>query len=91
MINIIPNRDLFDDIGLYDVILIGTNIYCSMSQGFQRKIMLNYPYVQEDNMKTNYGDERKLGTLIESKQENKPTFVLLYICKGNFRPDLNGD
>ena len=91
MINIIKDRDLYDDIGKYDVILIGTNIYCSMSQGFQRKVMLNYPYVQEENMKTKYGDSNKLGTVLECEKEGTQKFALLYVCQGNFRPDLKKD
>ena len=91
MLKIIENIDLFDDIGKYDVVLIGTNIYCNMSQGIQRKVMLNYPYVQDENMKTKYGDANKLGTIIECKKEGKQKFALLYINKGNFRPDLNKD
>lgn len=91
MYNIVKGRDLFDDIAIYDVILIGTNIYGNMSQGFQRKVMLNYPYVQDKNMKTKYGDESKLGTTLDCYQEGKKRFALLYINKGNFRPDLQKD
>lgn len=91
MINIIKGKDLYDDIKQYEIILIGTNIYGNMSQGFQRKIMLNYPYVQDDNMSTKYADENKLGTILESKRENRPTFVLLYVNKGNFRSDRQKD
>jgi len=91
MLKIINGIDLYEDIDKYDVILIGTNIYCNMSQGFQRKIMLNYSYVEDKNMSTKYGDETKLGTILECKKENNPTFVLLYINKGNFRPDLKKD
>ena len=89
MIEVIKDVDLYDDVDKYDAILIGTNINCSMSQGFQRKVMLNYPYVQEENMKTKYGDEKKLGTVLECKKEGLPTFILLYIAKGNTRPDIN--
>lgn len=91
MIKIVNGIDLYEDIDKYDVVLIGTNIYCNMSQGFQRKIMLNYSYVEDKNMSTKYGDETKLGTILECKKENNPTFVLLYINKGNFRPDLKKD
>ena len=88
MIKIIKDEDLYNHIGEYDLILIGTDINCMMSQGFQRKIMLNYPYVYSQNMETKYGDKGKLGTILECKEEGKPTFVLLYINSGNHRPDI---
>lgn len=85
----IKECDLYEHINEYDAILIGTGTYCSMSQGLQRKIMLNYPYVQDENMKTKYGDKKKLGTILECKESGKPTFILLYVNEGNFRPDKN--
>ena len=91
MIKIVTGVDLYEDINKYDVILVGTNIYGYMSHGFQRKVMLNYPYVQEKNMSTRYGDESKLGTIVECKKENQPTFVLLYINKGGFRRNSEKD
>lgn len=91
MIKIIKNIDLFDNVKDYDIVLVGTNIYCNLSQGFQRKVMLNYPYVQEMNMSTKYADKKKLGTILECKKEDNPTFLLLYITEGNFRPDLKKD
>ena len=91
MINIIKDIDLFDNVKDYDIVLVGTNIYCNLSQGFQRKVMLNYPYVQEMNMLTKYADKKKLGTILECKNEGNPTFLLLYITEGNFRPDLKKD
>lgn len=91
MIKIIKGIDLFDNVKDYDIVLVGTNIYCNLSQGFQRKVMLNYPYVQEMNMSTKYADKKKLGTILECKKEDNPTFLLLYITEGNFRPDLKKD
>ena len=91
MIKVIKDIDLFDKVSDYDVILIGANTMCSLSQGFARKVMLNYPYVQERNMETRYGDKEKLGTILECKEEGSPFFVLLYINEGNYRPDLKTD
>ena len=91
MIKIIKDIDLFDNVKDYDIVLVGTNIYCNLSQGFQRKVMLNYPYVQEMNMSTKYADKKKLGTILECKNEENPIFLLLYITEGNFRPDLKKD
>jgi hypothetical protein len=63
-----------------------------MSQGIQLKVMLNYPYVYEKNLETKYGDIDKMGTILECKSENEPTFCLCFIAKGyNFRPDLEKD
>jgi len=91
MIKIEEGKDLYDYIDKYDIILVGTDIYCNMSQGFQRKVMLNYPYVLDANMSTRYADKSKLGSTIECKQDGKPTFVLLFISEGNHRPDLKKD
>lgn len=91
MIKIVKDEDLFNHINEYDVILVGTNINCLLTQGLQRKIMLNYPYVQEMNMKTKYGDVSKLGTVLECTSDTEPNFTLLFICKGNYRPDLKKD
>ena len=52
MIQIIKDDDLYNHINEHDIILIGTDINCMMSQGFQRKVMLNYPYVHNKNMET---------------------------------------
>lgn len=90
MINIIKDVDLFDHFSEYDAVLIGTNTYCTMSQGIQLKVMLEYPYVYEKNLETKYADPEKLGTLLECKSEGEPTFCLCFITNSyNFRPDLN--
>ena len=44
MIKVIKDVDIYDHFSEYDAILIGTNLYCTMSQGVQLKVMLNYPY-----------------------------------------------
>jgi len=86
---LIEGEDLFPHVSEYDVILVGTNTYCSLAQGFQRDIMLHHPHVQEANMKTRYGDKSKLGTIVPV--EGEPTFILCFICEGNFRPDISKD
>lgn len=92
MINVVKDEDIYWHFSEYDIILIGTNIYCTMSQGIQLKIMLNYPYVYNKNLETKYGDMDKMGTILECKSENEPTFCLCFIVKGyNFRPDLEKD
>ena len=90
MIEIIKDVDIVDHFSEYDVILIGTNTYCSMGNGVQLAVMLDYPYVYNKNLETKYGDPRKMGTTLECKEEGQPTFCLCFICKGyNFRPDIS--
>ena len=91
MINVIKDVDLYEHVNEYDVTLIGTNIYGQMSNGIQLNVQLNYPYVFNMNLETKYGDEKKLGTLLECAKDGEPTFCLCYIVKGNFRPDLEKD
>lgn len=92
MLTVIKDIDLYDHFDEYDVILIGTNLYCTMSQGIQLKVMLNYPYVFNKNLETKYGDREKLGTILECKADGEQTFCLCFITVGyNFRPDLESD
>ena len=92
MIKVIKDVDLIDHVKDYDVILVGTNVYNSLSQGFAWIVRRFYPFVQAKNLETKYGDVRKMGTLLECKDEGQPTFVLCYITKGfNFRPDIEKD
>lgn len=92
MIKVIKDVDLFDHVNDYEAVLIGTNTYCTMSQGIQLKVMLNYHYAYEKNLETKYGDKNKLGTILECKSDGEPTFVLCFITSGyNFRPDLSSD
>lgn len=90
MIEIIKDIDLIDEFEKYDVILIGTNLYHAMSNGFQRKIKFKVPDTYQLNLSTKYGDIKKLGTIVYTNY--KPIFVLCFITKGyNFRPDLQPD
>ena len=92
MINFIRDVDLFEHVSDYDAVLIGTNTYCTMSQGIQLKVMLEYPYVYEKNLETKYADPEKLGTILECKSDGEPTFCLCFITNSyNFRPDLQKD
>lgn len=88
----IVEDDIFNHVGEQEITLVGTNLYASMANGFQLDVALNYPYVYEANMATRYGDIKKLGTILECKEEGNPTFVLCFVTKGyNFRPDLEKD
>ena len=82
MVNIIKDIDLFLEIEKYDVILLASNIYCLIGDGFQRQVSRKYLYVYEGNLRTKYGDISKLGSMMECSKENNPTFTLLYITKG---------
>ena len=91
MISVVKDEDIMAHINEYDVILIGTNVYCTLSQGVQREIALNYPYVREQNFQTKYGDISKLGTILECHVENEPLISLLYICRGYPCKKIHGD
>lgn len=91
MVNIIKDVDLFEHVDEYEAVLIGTGTYCTMSQGIQLKVMLNYPYVYNKNLETKYGDPDKLGTIVQCEQEKSPRFCLCFIYEGNFRPDIKKD
>lgn len=79
MIEIIKDKDLIWDTDNYDVILLGTNIFCALSDGLQRKMRKKYPRIDEANNRTKYADMTKLGTRITV--EGTPTISLCYICK----------
>lgn len=81
MINLIE-KDIMEDINQYKIFIVGTNVYNTMSNGFQREVALHYPYVRQLNLLTKYGDINKLGTFLTCSKENEPTFLLSYICKG---------
>lgn len=91
---IIIGTDLIDDIKKYDVILVGTSIKNTLGNGFQHKIARNFPEVSVKNKQTKYDDVNKLGTcqvITSYVKDGFPIFVLCYITKGRYRPDLKPD
>ena len=89
MITVIKDVDIFEHIPKYDITMIGTNINCSLGNGIQRDIALNYPHADRENKKTRYGDPSKIGTILTCEEEGEPTIALLYIVKGY--PKKKGD
>lgn len=79
---IIEGKDPIWETDKYDVILVGTSIYCMLTNGFQSKIRFKYPNVDKENNKTPYGDKRKLGTrlTIYPIVDEQPTISLCYIA-----------
>lgn len=91
MLTLVENIDLIEDITKYDVILVGTNTYHAMGNGFQKKVRVNYPNTYKLNTSTKYGDINKLGTRVTTS-DSSPIFSLCFITHGyNFRPDINPD
>lgn len=92
MLTLVENIDLIEDVSKYDVILVGTNTYHTMGNGFQKKIRVNYPQTYKLNVSTKYGDINKLGTRVTTSSNYSPIFSLCFITNGyNFRPDINPD
>ena len=78
MITIVKDIDLIWDTDKYDVILVGTSIYNLLTQGFQSKLALKYPYIVEANNTTPYADKRKYGKRLTI--QGTPIISLMYIC-----------
>ena len=77
--NIITGQDPIWKTDEYDVVLVGTSIYCMLTNGFQSKIRFKYPEIDKANNSTNYGDSRKLGKRLTI--DGTPTISLLYVTK----------
>ena len=87
MLEIIKDIPLIQDVKKYEVILVGTNIYGRLSNGFQFDVGEDYPFVKVTDVNTRYGDPKKMGTIVECQENDSPIFVLMYITKGyNFQP-----
>lgn len=78
MITVVKDIDLIWDTDKYDVILVGTSIYNLLTQGFQSKLALKYPYIVEANNATPYADKRKYGKRLTI--QGTPIISLMYIC-----------
>lgn len=76
--NLIYNKDAIWETDNYEVVLVGTNIYCSMDNCFPFKMIHKYPYLVEADDSTPFADQRKLGKRITV--EGTPIISLLYIC-----------
>jgi hypothetical protein len=76
--NIIKDKDLIWDTDKYDAILVGTSIYNLLTQGFQSKLAMKYPYIVEANNSTPYADKRKYGKRLTI--QGTPIISLMYIC-----------
>lgn len=88
MINIVKDIDPINKTDDYDVILVGTNTYGKLANGWQLDMKIKYPQIHKANLSTKYGDTSKVGKYLTIGES--PTICLLYINKGyNFRPDLD--
>ena len=76
--NIVKDKDLIWDTDKYDVILVGTSIYNLLTQGFQSKLAMKYPYILDANNSTPYADKRKYGKRLTI--QGTPIISLMYIC-----------
>ena len=78
---IIEGKDLIWDTDKYEVILVGTSIYNMLTQGFQSKMYVKYPYIEDSNNATPYADRRKYGKRITiDSVDGSPIISLMYIC-----------
>jgi hypothetical protein len=86
MVDIVIDENPLKHVKEYDGILVGTNCYQVMRNGFQKEVVSSYPYVIECNYRTKYGDSSKLGDIVECKKENQPLFILMFTTFGyNFK------
>lgn len=79
MINIIKNEDAIWHTDEYDAVLLGTNIYNMLTNGFQCKMTVKYPYLRPEVDKSNYADNRKMGTCL--LVEGPPEICVMFMSK----------
>ena len=86
MVDIVINENLIKHIDEYDAIIIATNCYQVMRNGFQYEASKVFPYILETNYETGYGDITKLGNIVETKEKDGPKFILAFTTFGyNFK------
>ena len=73
--NIVKDKDLIWDTDKYDVILVGTSIYNLLTQGFQSKLTMKYPYILDANNSTPYADKRKYGKRLTGYPHSKRDYL----------------
>ena len=88
MVEIILDEPLIEHVSEYDAVIVGTNCYQSMRNGFQYEVVKKYPEVKKANDCTRYGDISKCGDIVECPVEGVTTFILAFISFGyNFKGD----
>lgn len=79
MITVKKNEQLFGHEKEYDAVIVTSDLYSVMQNGYSYFVGTMFPYAFDANMATKYGDRRKLGTIIEAKQRGQPTFIFAFI------------
>lgn len=79
MFTIIEDKDLIWEVEDYQTILVGTSIYCYLSDGFSRKMAKRFPILYYENNRTKYKDSRKLGNIINVEVSENLECTLCYI------------
>lgn len=74
--------DLIKHIYDYDVIVLWMDINNSMNKGFLKYIDVNFPEIKQKEIKSGYGDLRKLGKINTIKTKNL-TFCIGYAYRNN--------
>lgn len=83
MVNIIEDVSPLTIQHNYDLILVGTNCYQVMSNGFQWEIKKAYPQAYKANLRTEYGNPNKLGDFIIEGKVIIGFISLYYNLRGN--------
>jgi hypothetical protein len=72
----------------YDAVVLQSNIYNTMTDTYQMLIKDEYPFLRVDMMALPYGDQRRLGTILESTRDNCPVFIFAFVSKFMGRKEI---